>query len=782
LVAVAVAQIMAMGPVWAQSASTPAGSAPTTTADTGGLQEVTVTAQRREQSLQDTPVTITAITPQDIQNRAIYSTQDVQVMAPALKLSNNVTTPTNLSLGYRGSTQQDASLIVAESPIGIYVDDIYIARMNGNNVEFPDIDNIEFLRGPQGTLYGRNTEQGALTFHSRTPGDEAWVQGDAGVGNYSQYRTDFSIGQPLGEGWAMSLAGMYNYKNGEFYNIGTNTPWDREENYGGRAKIHYYGSDVFEMTAFTTLVHSENDALPLVKATTPSDPTNGHVFTSNQVVPTFGYYTVDEPVSNYGVATINGKPEGSVDQTINGLTLQYKLGSLTLKSISGFVTTKDTFTTAFAGITPIGTGEVGASSEVGGEVMNDKQYSQEFQGLGKALDDRLDYIGGLYIFRESGGQEFGWYGFGLGPLSNSWISLTTDSYAAYGQSSFKLTDALSVTAGLRWTEEKKNIHLALVQLGALGASGGFGGAFPHTAPIHDDLTFAALTPKFGVDYKLPVAGYMDSALLYADAERGYKSGGVSGINIFDLTGSLVPYKPEYNWTYEIGTKTEFLDHKVRINADYFLANVSNLVLNETVSVAGGGSSFPEVNAGDTRVQGLEMEISAAPIRNLTMYINPAFETGRYTAVNPASSAAYSELANCPNAGATSGAPCNNGYSVLDPKPPQLPWFSFSSGFDYKYLMPIGSLTDSGLVIGADWFKTAPYRVSSTGDFISGAYDRLNGYIGMAISTEMQLRLEAKNIQNRVTINTGSRGLGGFDVLPPREILLTLSYKQNGTAH
>jgi iron complex outermembrane receptor protein len=772
LIAVAVAQIAASGAAFAQSAPP--------TAENAGLEEVTVTAQRREQSLQDVPVTVTAITPVDIQNRQIYSTQDIQTLAPAFKLSNNITTPTNLSLGYRGSTQQDASLIVAESPVGIYVDDIYIARMNSNNVEFPDIDNIEFLQGPQGTLYGRNTEQGALTFHSRTPGDESWFNADAGLGNYEQYRTDVSVGIPLGDGWAASLAALYNYKDGEYFNIGTNTPWDREENYGGRAKIHYYGIDGFDFQAFTTLVHSVNQALPLINGTTPSDtgPTHSsHVFTSNQVKPTFGYYTIDAPSANYGVATINNLPEGSVDQTINGVTLSYKLGGVTLKSISGFVTTKDTFTSEFAGITPIGTGTIGAGSEIGGEVMNDKEYTQEFQALGKGLDDKLDYIGGLYFFREAGGQEFGWYGFGLGALSNSWISLATDSYATYGQTTYKITDAFSVTAGLRWTEEKKNINLALKQLGALAATGGLFGAFPNTAPLHYDLTFAALTPKFGFDYNLPTIGGVDSWKAYIDAERGYKSGGVSGINIFDLTGSLVPYKPEYNWTYEAGLKSEFLDHKVRINADYFIANVSNLVLNETVEVAPGAFAFPEVNAGDTRVQGLEMQISTAPISGLTVYINPAFETGKYTGLNPESSPAYAQLPNC--TGAAKGVVCNSsGYSIVDPRPPQLPWFSFSSGFDYKYPVALGPLPDSAFLIGADWFKTASFLVAATNDFVTSGYDRLNGYIGVGLSKELQLRLEGKNIQNRTTINTGSRGLGGFDTLPPREVLLTLSYKQN----
>ena len=133
------------------------------------LEEIVVTAERREASLQTVPVPVTAITAEALANKQVTEAKDLARYAPSLKMFNNITTPTNLSPSLRGSLQQDASLVVAESPCGIYVDDVYIARLNGNNITLADIDRVEVLRGPQGTLYGRNTLAGAIKFMSRAP-------------------------------------------------------------------------------------------------------------------------------------------------------------------------------------------------------------------------------------------------------------------------------------------------------------------------------------------------------------------------------------------------------------------------------------------------------------------------------------------------------------------------------------------------------------------------------------------------------------------------------------
>jgi len=149
-----------------------AGLAPALAAaeDQSGIPEIIVTTQRREENLQAVPVAVSAFDARALENRQITDNQDLQSVVPSLKMTNNIASPTNLSPSLRGSLQQDASIIVAESPFGMYVDDVYVGRLNGNNMALNDVERIEVLRGPQGTLYGRNTLAGALKFITRTPG------------------------------------------------------------------------------------------------------------------------------------------------------------------------------------------------------------------------------------------------------------------------------------------------------------------------------------------------------------------------------------------------------------------------------------------------------------------------------------------------------------------------------------------------------------------------------------------------------------------------------------
>ena len=184
-------------------------------ASTGNvLEEVVVTAERREASLQTVPIPVTALTKEAIENHQITEAKDLQRFAPSLRMSNNITSPTNLSPSLRGSLQQDASLVVAESPFGIYVDDVYIGRLNGNNVTLADIERVEVLRGPQGTLYGRNTLSGAIKFMTRVPGKNSdWLTAKLGVGNWNQYIANVSAGGMLSDSWAGSFAAQINNKD-----------------------------------------------------------------------------------------------------------------------------------------------------------------------------------------------------------------------------------------------------------------------------------------------------------------------------------------------------------------------------------------------------------------------------------------------------------------------------------------------------------------------------------------------------------------------------------------
>ncbi|HSN71504.1 MAG TPA: TonB-dependent receptor [Steroidobacteraceae bacterium] len=719
----------------------------------GRLEEITVTAERREASLQDVPVAVSALPETVLQNRQISEAEDLQRVVPSLKMANNITQPTNLSPSLRGSLQQDASLIVAESPFGIYVDDVYVARLNGNNITLADIERVEVLRGPQGTLYGRNTLAGAIKFISRTPGETPWADVKVGAGNYDQYIVSGSVGGPIADAWAGSLAAQINNKDNQFENVVTGQETGKEENWAVRGKLRYMGSETFDAVLSYSYADSQNDALQLVPRSTPGvrsdcrvppvDPNEVCQYTTDDLVapPGFPTYAVGtSPVAPFP-PPITAQPSGETKQTIASLNMSWDLGAVTLRSITGYVKVEDRFSTDFSGAFGNGGFIMGAS-----EIDND-HWSQELQLQGSALGDRLNYIVGAYYFKEEGDQDFAWLVFA--PFSTSQLQAETESVALFGQADYQLTSALKATAGVRWVEDDKSFDVDYQTL--IGVP-------PSSVSLEN--TYSEVTPRFGLDYTIDGGGVIDTMLLYVSAAKGFKSGGYNGIVIgpADVANARSPYGPETNWTYEVGMKADFLDSRLRANLAYFYADISDLTLNATVDdPAGGPPSFPVQNAGDATIQGLEFEITAIPIDGLSIFLNGALQDGEYDSLNPTSAPAL--------------APAVYG---VEPVPPQVPDYAFTLGFDYG--VDLAFLGGSRFKLGADYFKTDDFVTAADNSFLAKGYDRTSAYTGLEIGNHWELRFDVRNLTDEETIASGSRSLGGFILLPPREYMFSVRYR------
>lgn len=714
----------------------------------GGLEEVVVTAERREASLQTVPVAVSALTAESLENRQITESSDLQRVVPSLKMTNNITSPTNLSPSLRGSTVQDASLVVAESPFGIYVDDVYVGRLNGNNATLADIERVEVLRGPQGTLYGRNTLAGAIKFISRTPGDDSWLNASVSAGDWDQYRGSFSAGGRFGESdWAGSIAAQYNNKDGQFHNDTTGRDTGLERNWATRGKLRYVGSDDFDAVLSVSYAHSENDALQQFPGTTCVDPMNpancsspsNAQYRPSDVTPlSSGYYNVLTPTLGAGAPSLfTPDPSAETEQLISSANLSYDLGGVTLRSITAFVNTKDFFSTDFNG----------AGVVMGASQSNSDQYTQELQLQGMAFEDRLNFIVGAFYLKEKSTQDFAWIF--ITPASTSQIDAETTSYSVFGQADYKITDALKATVGLRWTKDEKDFDIAIQQLPTIIFPGG------RTAPVSLSNEYDAWTPKFGLDYTFEPTDSIDSLMTYVSAAKGFKSGGYNGIALLSLDDSTNPYFPEENWTYEVGVKADLLDRKLRVNAAYFYDEITDLQLNATLN---GGASFPVQNAGDATIQGLELEVTAIPVRGLSLFANLALMDGKFDRLTPNSAPQQAIAA----------------YGA-DPEPPQIPEYTFTLGFDYGFDVPLGA-SGGRVSFGADWFRTDDYVLAATNDFIIDGYDRVNGFVALGVGESWEARLSVKNIADDETIVSGGRALGGFIMLPPREYLFSVSYK------
>lgn len=696
------------------------------------LEEIVVTAQRREQDLQTVPVPVSAFSVEQLENRQISEGQDLERFVPSLKMTNNITQPTNLSPSMRGSLQQDASLAVAESPFGIYVDDVYVGRLNGNNTRLADVERIEVLRGPQGTLYGRNTLAGALKFISKTPGDEMWLDGSVGIGNYDAYEAAASAGGPLSDTVSGSVAFQFNGRDGYGTNLATGRNIGEEKNWAGRVKLRYTGGENFDAIAHVSYADSRNDSNVMVNATTPGIPNNAQ-YTTKDLVPTFGGFydnnTPDQDYSGGGLLNITDQPRGDTEQLITSLTMSYDFENATLKSITAFVNTLDYFTTDFSGFGGI----------VGAIDTDSDQWTQELQLQGTGFDDRLNYIVGAFYLNERASQDINWYFFS--PTSRSNYDTGTDSYSVFGQADYAVTDQLTVTAGLRWTRDEKDWDFNIDY---------FFAPIP-SENIIDEITENSWTPKFGLDYAVN-----DDVMLFVSAAKGFKAGGFNGINIFDTSVAQSNYGAETNWTYEVGIKAEMFDNRLRLNANYFHNRISDLTLNAQVLV-NGNLTFPVQNAGSATIQGVEIEANAALFDGFNVFTTVTLLDGKFRDLDPTSAPANSLTA----------------FGVVA-QTPQTADYAFAVGFDYTHDFDLAG-NAAAFKIGADLYYTDDFITSATNEVRSASYDRINAYTELEYNEQWAARFSISNLENDKLFATGSRGLGGFVARPPQTYKFTLKY-------
>lgn len=695
-----------------------------------------MTAERRETSLQDTAIAISALSASSLADLQISRVADIQNAVPGFKMLDGVTSPTNMSIALRGHIQQDSALGVAESPVAFYVDDIYLARLNGANQELLDLERIEVLRGPQGTLYGRNALAGAVKLVSRTPGDTPWFNAEAGYGTDSAYKFGASVGGPLSTGLvAGSLSVLASGTDGFYRNLATNDDFGRERNLAFRGKLRVTPSDRFGVTLSASYFHNKNQGSAMLPAVIPATPR----FDVSDVQLLLGDYALSVPVIPGLPAPLESFPRGETEQYIIGLDMSYEFEWATLRSISGYVDTDDYFNVDFSGL--------GIPLFFSASQLNSKQFTQEIQLLGDGFDGRLKWIGGAYYFREEIDQL-------LALLSKQGYSAKTDSLALFLQGTLGLTERLSATAGVRWMEDRKTFDGYIEQL-----------MIPY-APTSVSLrnTYSQVTPKFGLEYSLaePSVGSVDSLLLYASAARGFKSGGYNGIPIFSAATQATPYGPEENWTYEVGAKAELFGRRMRLNAAYFINDTEGLTaigqfVDPNNPDPNTNQYFPQTNAGNARIQGLELETSVVPTDDLTLFANATFLSAKYTEIRPDS--ALEDLVTAYGAAYV----------------PQVPDYSFTVGFNYGVDVPaIGQ--GSKFRFGMDWYRTDSFWAAVDNNSRISGYSRINGFVGFEFGEHWSARASVSNLQDDRPLYYGFLApFNSFKMLPPRQYMVTVRY-------
>jgi len=574
--------VSAAGQVQAQerSPSTTAAIAPDRDKDGGGNQsnDIIVTAERRETTIQKTPVAISAVAGEELRDRRLQVLRDLATEVPSLVTPGMHATMQSVFI--RGIGTSDPGVYPA---VGLYIDDVYIPRQFGNGLfDLPDNARVEVLRGPQGTLYGQNTSGGAIKFVSRNPGDTVTGHVDAGFGNYGAFDAHAYLAGPIAPGTlSASIAYTHRRRDGYTYDAYLDKYVDAISTDQARIKLRWMpgGDGGFEavLSADGTIDRSDNANY------VPLQYPGG--------APRRSYSNIDQGLRrNIGGITLH------LTQPLND--------SLTLKSITAYRAFSDDPSPWDQDATPLTT--YGWT-----QFIHQDQVSEEFQILGEL--PRLTFVVGGSYFHEK-------LDFTRNTVTNNKYLLIDsflkdDTFGIYGQATYKLTDKLGVTAGLRFNHERQSFSNY-----SYNSDAGDNRITPIYSVTGLSADWNALTPKLSVDYQ-----WSPRILSYLSYTQGQKSG---GFNRSATTAAIarVPVDPEKVTTYEFGLKSRTADGKAGLNIavfynkfDDYIASVSNPQVNGQVIL---GSVV--VNAARARTYGAEVETFWRPLSALQFSLSGAY--------------------------------------------------------------------------------------------------------------------------------------------------------------
>ncbi len=569
-------------------------------AKAGGLEEITVTARRREESLQDVPIAVTAFTAEQLAQSGALDITALQQSTPNLTLQVARGSNSTLIAFIRGVGQQDP-LWGFEPGVGLYVDDVYVARPQGAVLDIYDIERVEVLRGPQGTLYGRNTVGGAVKYVTRRLGQESDLNARVNLGSYNQRDVIISGDTPVTDTFSIGGAAAIYQRDGFGENLLTGA--------------EHYDKDVqaFRMSAEWT--PSENLFFRLAGDVLNDDsaPRHGHREAPGLGLATGEGILPDVYDTRGGVGDLN-----AVETKGLSLLAEWNISDvLTFKSITAW-REGDTNTVIDFDTGPAPALDVPA-------YYDDNQLTQEFQLLYEG--ERLSAVGGVFYLDGSASGAFDTI-VGIANLTIATAgSVDTESYAAFADVSYKLTDTFSASVGGRYTSDDKTGQVYRQNFTGL-RSRLFGN--PNAIPgllrtnYRNSRSFSEFTPRVSLTWQ-PT----DDWTWYASWSQGFKSGG------FDMRGDaflFAPttqgYEPETVESTELGVKTSLLDDRLRLNAAVFRSDYEDQQITSQVAIGAAIASFVD-NAGSSEIQGFELEGAVAFTESLSAtfqlgYIDAAF--------------------------------------------------------------------------------------------------------------------------------------------------------------
>ena len=574
------------------------------------LEEITVTARKREESLQQVPVSVTAVTATDIEARSAVSLSDAAQSIPNINFQQVVIGGSADSVIYIRGIGQSDTVITADPGVGEYLDGVYLGRVQGIDLDMLDMERIEVLRGPQGTLFGKNTIGGAISLVSARPDaseDHVSGQVEALTGSFDRADGIANINIPLVQDTlAIRFAVATRNSDGYAHRVDGEDLADTGK-LSGRVSVLYTPTSSWDFLVALdgTDVHQHNGDYQLV-----------HVVNA----PLIGLYNMVSPVpytaqwisSNPYVSNATGPNTDRAKIWGVSLTSTWHGELFDVKSITSYrhnVTQNDV---------DLDGSPVGFFYEY--DTVGQHQLSEELQASGASLGDRLKWVSGLYYFQEGADENASFNVFPLlvpivGDLRfNNFVNADNHDYAAYTQGTYSVFEALHITGGLRYTYETK--QATIFQDAYSGAV-----EIPVTTKSAD---FHSTSPRIGLDYQWTAA-----LMTYVSAAEGYKAGGFNGraTSVADFD----EFNPEKDWTYEVGIRSDWFERTLRVNASLFYTKYSDIQVTDDYATASGTPLTIIANAASATIKGGELEILSRPVAGLTLGLNGGYTQARYTA-------------------------------------------------------------------------------------------------------------------------------------------------------
>lgn len=617
--------------------------------DDQGLQDIVVTATKMgETRLQDTPIAVTALSGDDLAARGIRDVQDLKALVPSLQVAD-LSGYTQMFVRGIGS---NIVFIGSDPSTTLHSDGVYLARPMSYMNDFLDVERVEVLRGPQGTLYGRNSVGGTVNVISRKPSTTPAMEMRAEYGTYDRYALKVYATAPIGNaGAAFSIAGDVSGHDAFRENVSTGSDMESLKSRGVRGQLLLPMGEAASLTLRADYGHQSGSmgAYPKLIGPIGLDLADDILDDPDKVALDGEAHTV---MRNFGFA-------GELDVE---LTDDVSLRSLTAyRGFRGSIL-NDSDSSPFA-ILPITIGPI-----------RQNQFSQELNFIGKS--DVVDWVVGAFYFEEKNREDLT---LGVVPENFSHVQrprLKAESLGLFAQTEWHLSDKLSFIAGLRYTKEKKSYQLLDKYVEGVVFDPELGNELPPVmlpgATPDDPLVpwqfnvdtsrkDDALTPKFGLNYKPN-----DDVLLYVSATRGFKSGGFD-FGALNYEDAVRGFGAEKLWSYEAGIKTDLLDRRLRANLTGFYYDYKDL---QVQGYLNDGLSFGATtnNAATARVKGLELELLARPVGGLSLSANLAYLDAKYDDFTGASvgklefDASGKRLNNAPKWAGTIGAAYELGLS------------------------------------------------------------------------------------------------------------------------